>query len=209
MNQALREIKQQYFALALICVGFIVISCIIQINQGFEWASLNITKTKGGEYWRLITGHLVHLDWQHWAMNMTGLSLCMAVYRDDMARIHWPLSFVFISLFSSIGMLYLSLDYAIYVGFSDVLHGWILVGASALMHKEPKLALAVYALFWIKIIEENLDLKFFTNASMDINIAKESHILGACGGIIYALIAFSSFRQWLLQPTLKAQKNSV
>lgn len=206
MNQPVPEIKHQYRTLAFICVGFIALSCILQITQGPEWASLNITKAKDGEYWRLITGHLVHLNWHHYLMNMTGLTLCLAVFRDDLAPRHWIPSFLFISLFSSIGLLTIHLDYYSYVGFSDVLHGWILLGVAALVHKEPKMALTVFVLFWMKIIEENMDLAFFTSYGVTGHIAKESHIFGAIGGLTYGALFLPSFQRWLKKPYLQVPK---
>jgi membrane associated rhomboid family serine protease len=49
-------------------------------------------------------------------------------------------------------------------------------------------------LFWAKILEENIQLPFFTSMGMNGNVAKESHIYGAIGGILYSLVFIPGFR---------------
>lgn len=198
MYHANNKIKPDYALLMLLGLLFTVVCALLQSFNGKQWASLAINETLNGQLWRLITGHLIHKDWQHFAMNMLGLNLCLAVFAKDLAAKHWLLSFIFIAFFSSIGLLIVyPLNYR-YLGFSDVLHGWILLGAAAIFHKEPRLAIIVFVLFWLKIIEENLNLTFFTSYGVGGSVAKKSHILGAIGGLLYALLFVPSFRQALL-----------
>ncbi len=196
MKHEAAKIKHERLTLMTIPLAFIVVCGLIQwLNQN-DWASLHIQTTLSGEWWRIVTGHLVHFDWQHYVMNMTGLSLCVAVFYQDMTWYHWPVSALCLSIFSSIGLLILYPLNHSYVGFSDVLHGWIMLGAIAIYTQEKKLALTVFCLFWLKIIEENLNLPFFTSFGLEGgSVAKESHILGAVGGILYAMVIFKPFRQ--------------
>lgn len=193
------EIKKHYLSLTLVCTAFLAIAASFQATSGVEWASLNFQAVRNGELWRLVTGHLIHTDWQHYAMNMIGLSLCIVVFRDDLPAKHWPLGFVFISLFSSLAMLFTDVPYDRYLGFSDVLHGWILVGAMAIAHKEPRFTLLIFVLFWMKILEEKYQLVFFTSYGVSGNVARESHIYGAIGGMLYSAMFIPSFRRVLKQ----------
>lgn len=199
MYHASNKIKPDYALLMLTGLLFAVVCAVFQASNGIQWASLAIEPTLDGQYWRLLTGHLIHKDWQHFAMNMLGLNLCLAVFAKDLAAKHWLLSFIFIALFSSLGMLQLyPLNYR-YLGFSDVLHGWILLGAAAIFHKEPRLAVIVFVLFWLKIIEENANFTFFTSYGVSGGVAKKSHILGAIGGLLYAVIFLPTFRGALVR----------
>lgn len=191
MDYSAQEIKRHYALLALICLGFVITSALLQHYNGISWASMGKTPIQDGEYWRLLTGHLIHMNWHHYVMNMIGLALCMVVFRDDLPSWHWLTSFVFIALFSSACMFFTYFSYERYLGFSDVLHGWIILGALSIAHKEPKLSAAIFILFWIKVLEENMQHPFFTSYNMTGNVATESHIYGAIGGVIYALL-FSS-----------------
>lgn len=198
MKQPAIEIKPEYKSLFLAYFLLIVASLIIQLSDGVSWASLSTVDINHGQLWRMITAHLTHYDWPHFAMNMIGMALCMLVFRDDLYSRHWLLSFLFISMFSSLGLLSIYDEHQRYTGFSDVLHGWILLGALAISPREPKLALAIFILFWLKILEENSGLSFFTSATMDSeNIATNSHIFGAIGGILYALVFLTPVRHFL------------
>ncbi len=200
MNEQAAKIKQQNIALVTIPLGFIVVCGLIQIFDGRQWANLHVAATLNGEYWRILTSHLIHFDWPHYGMNMIGLSLCVAVFYKDMHPKHWILSFIALSLFSSAGLLMIYSPQDSYVGFSDVLHGWIMLGCTAIYPKEKKLAITVFVLFWIKIIEENMSLPFFTSFGVSGNVAKESHILGALSGLLYGLIFLKPFKKQELQP---------
>lgn len=198
MKQPAAEIKREYMALALVYLTLTGLSFLLQISDGINWASLHTERVHQGEFWRIITAHLTHLDWPHFAMNMTGMALCLLVYRGDLPAWHWLSSYLFVSIFSSLGLLCIYEDYQRYVGFSDVLHGWILIGAAAISPREPKLALTVFVLFWLKIAEENSGMKFFTSTGIDTEtIATESHLFGAIGGMLYALLFLPDFRHYL------------
>lgn len=199
MKQPAREIKYQLLGIFIAYLSLFSISLILQLNDGATWASLSSTSIKNGEYWRLISAHLTHLDWHHFYMNIIGMGLCLLVFRHDLTAKHWLASFLFISLFSSLGLLSIYDEYQRYVGFSDVLHGWILLGAISIIARESKLSLAIFILFWIKLIEENSGLQFFTNTGMDqTTIATESHLFGALGGMLYGALFLPEPRQWLL-----------
>ena len=96
MSYTAPEIKKHYLTLAAICMAFLASAGLIQATDGTEWASLWFSRLPTGEWWRLVTGHLVHMDWQHYAMNMMGLSMCLVVFRDDLAAWHWSASFVLV-----------------------------------------------------------------------------------------------------------------
>lgn len=189
MKHSINKIKLEYKSLFFAYMFLMLLSLIFQISHGISWASLSVIDVNHGQYWRLLTAHLTHFDWPHFSMNMIGMGLCMLVYNDSVCAKHWLASFVFISLFSSIGLLIIYDEQQRYAGFSDVLHGWILLGALAIANKERKLTIAIFVLFWLKILEENSGLTFFTSASMSTeNIATQSHIFGALGGMFYAFL---------------------
>ena len=186
--------RNHYLSRALLCVGFFLAGLAIHLTAGMEWASLDLNATRSGEVWRLITGHLTHLDWHHFYLNMAALTLSIVVFHRDVLLRDWIGSFFFVSIFSSLGMCYVYAEFDRYVGFSDVIHGWILLGAASIAHREPKLATAIFVLFWLKIVEEHYQFDFFTSYGLEVNIAKESHIYGALGGILYSLLFIPSFR---------------
>lgn len=191
MKQPAQEIKPQLKSTLAIYLFLLLSSFSLQYLHLQAWASLSLYDVAQGAYWRLITAHLIHFDWQHYIMNMVGMGLCMFAFQSHIKPWHWLASFFFIAVFSSLCLLN---SYEIgqrYMGFSDILHGWILFGATSIVRSEFKLSLAVFVLFWIKIIEENSGFAFFTSGTMALeNIATESHLYGAIGGMIYGLAWF-------------------
>lgn len=81
---------------------------------------------QSGEYWRLITGHLVHADSQHLAWNCMGL-LVLGALIERSSRLDWWATLL--AGIISVNLLLLSplshLDY--YIGLSGVLNTMLLV----------------------------------------------------------------------------------
>lgn len=203
MKQPATEIKSQLIATLTIYFPLLSICLLLQAVSAQSWASLNLPSVVQGEIWRLLTAHLIHLDWEHFAMNMIGMGLCMLAFQSHIKPKHWLVSFCFIAVFSSLCLLSTYDNNQRYMGFSDVLHGWILFGAISIARNEFKLSLAIFVLFWIKIIEENSGLAFFTSGSMELeSIATDSHLYGAIGGMIYGF-------SWLyFNTTLNSNSNT-
>jgi len=80
-----------------------------------------------GELWRLVTGHLIHLGWAHWALNAFALTLVSLLARrplglGDMAR-----SIPALAAAISLMLLVFDTDVPDYVGLSGVLYGLVLL----------------------------------------------------------------------------------
>ncbi|CAA0114596.1 Uncharacterised protein [BD1-7 clade bacterium] len=198
MNQPSEEIKRHTKAVLAIYIALVLICVMTQITDGREWASYNKTLIEHGQWWRILTAHFVHLDWKHYLLNMSGAALCLFVFRHDIKPIHWPISAILISIFSSLCMLTFAFDYSSYVGFSDTLYGWIFIGALAMLPKEPKLALIVMAIFGGRVTYENIVSHSLIDSFMNEGkVAVESHLFGTIGGIIYSLFFNKELRHFL------------
>lgn len=169
---------------------------ILQLTQSINWSSFERNAIANGELWRIITAHLTHINWHHFNLNMLGAFFCLILFFNDFNAKHWFYSFLFISIFSSLCMLFIHFDHSRYVGFSDVLYGWMVIGILAIIEKETKTALLL-ALFLIgkTIYEIVIDASPFGNTQ--IIVARESHLYGAIGGLIYALVIMKR-RPWRL-----------
>lgn len=97
-----------------------------------------------GEWWRLLTGHLVHLGWSHLWLNLAGLALVwMLVGPYWSIRAWWITAFVCMAG-TSAGLLLGMPDLVWYVGLSGVLHGLLVAGVLAgvaARHKDMMLLL--------------------------------------------------------------------
>ncbi|MCC2596704.1 rhombosortase [Pusillimonas sp. MFBS29] len=80
-----------------------------------------------GEWWRLLSGHVVHLGWTHTLLNIAGVLLCCALAPWLFNSRVW---FRIVALALGVGMLlwWLSPGVSLYVGFSGVLYGLLVLG---------------------------------------------------------------------------------
>lgn len=179
---------------------FLSVCVFLQLVIGVEGAAFSRQDIAGGEWWRLLTSHLVHANLQHMLWNMGGALLCMLVFRHDVPVRHWLYSAVFISLFSSLCMYFVYLSGVGYVGFSDTLYGWILMGLLALLPKEKLLAIVLLTLLVGRLLYEYfVPGSPFDDVLSAGRVAKESHLYGLLGGFLYALFFFRSFRKHLFR----------
>lgn len=82
----------------------------------------------GGEAWRLLSGHFVHLGWRHLALNVAGLALGTWLFGPDRSAIAWVTATLVAALACSGGLWWFSPKVGWCVGLSGVLHGLMVVG---------------------------------------------------------------------------------
>jgi rhomboid family GlyGly-CTERM serine protease len=92
----------------------------------------------GGEAWRLLTAHLVHLDLRHALLNGCGLVLMWALFARDYTGRQWLLVVLGAVVAIDAGLWLLDSTVQWYVGSSGALHGIMAAGALAhLRRREP------------------------------------------------------------------------
>lgn len=92
----------------------------------------------GGELWRLLTGHLIHLGWVHWALNAVGLILCALLAEVPLTPWALVLRVTKLGLGVSLMLLVFDSQWSHYVGLSGVLYGlFVLVLWPQARRREP------------------------------------------------------------------------
>ena len=76
----------------------------------------------GGDIWRFATGHLVHLDQQHFLVNTAACALLGVTYETATARLRTILLIAGSAIAISVALLFLSPGTAFYCGISAVLN---------------------------------------------------------------------------------------
>jgi len=97
-----------------------------------------------GEWWRLLSGHLVHLGWSHLGLNLAGLALVWLLVGPYLSVRAWWITAFACMAGTSAGLLLGLPDLAWYVGLSGMLHGLLVAGAiagAAARHKDMMLLL--------------------------------------------------------------------
>ncbi|RYZ63550.1 MAG: rhombosortase, partial [Proteobacteria bacterium] len=119
------------------------------VRDGLEWRRSALAD---GQWWRLATGHLVHLDLTHAALNAVGLVLVWALYARAWSPGQWLaiVGVVVASIDAGLWVFVPSLHW--YVGASGLLHGLIVAGLVSQLRHERGVAIVVGALLLAKIV---------------------------------------------------------
>jgi rhomboid family GlyGly-CTERM serine protease len=143
----------------------------------------------GGEYWRLVTAHLVHYDLPHLAWNLAGLALVAWLFAREFDLRGWIAILAASTIAVDLGFLLLEPNLDWYVGFSGVLHGLMAAGLCAWLWRKPDaLTALVAALFALKLGWEHfMGALPFTASTLAIAVIHEAHTYGALGGATAAL----------------------
>ena len=141
-----------------------------------------------GELWRLLSGHFVHLNWSHFALNMAGLFMVWLFFRRYLSQAHWMLAIVLIALLCSAG-LYADGQLTSYVGFSGVLHGLFILGALYERKRYPLSGMVLLVLLLGKLIWEQWHGALPGSETLSGGrVAVNAHLYGALAGLLYFLL---------------------
>lgn len=179
--------------LGLICMASVLLAL------GGETARLALRYERGavlaGEYWRLLTGHLIHGTTAHLLLNMAGLGLIAGLFPRDYSLGQW-LFIVLLSMVAiDVGFVLFEPQLHWYVGLSGVLHGALAAGAIGWWRHETKLLAAALSLVLVgKLAWEQLHgaLPF----SGDIPVIVNAHLYGALGGAAAGLAIWLKAQDW-------------
>jgi rhomboid family GlyGly-CTERM serine protease len=140
----------------------------------------------GGQWWRLATAHVVHLDAHHALLNAAGATLLWMLF----ARSYKPWQWMFVLLFTvaciDAGFWFLSRELEWYVGASALLHGVFACGCLELARRGDAIGIAAGALFVAKLGWEQWHGPMPFMAGQPV--VTISHVYGAAGGLLAGLL---------------------
>jgi rhomboid family GlyGly-CTERM serine protease len=146
-----------------------------------------------GEYWRLLTGHLVHGSWLHLWLNVAGVGLIAALFPKHHSPRQWLLIGLFSLIAIDVAFVFWEPQLSWYVGLSGVLHGALAAGAIAWWRHEPKrLALALTVIFVGKLLWEQWHGALPLSGGLAVVV--DAHLYGALGGGIAGTILWMNTR---------------
>lgn len=140
------------------------------------------------EFWRLVTGHLVHLGPSHMLMNVFALGVLAVIFGRLLRTIDWIVVGLMAALAIDAGLYWLSADIGWYVGLSGVLHGFWAAGCVLAIAARSREAIVLTLLILGKLgFEAVIGPIALTGEVAGGPVVTVAHAYGAAGGALAAL----------------------
>lgn len=97
-------------------------------DSGREWLRWDRAGIADGQLWRLVSGHLVHMNLSHFLLNGAGLILVWMLVGHNMTSSRWLVIIVAAITGINLGFWFLDAELQWYVGLSGLLHGLLMAG---------------------------------------------------------------------------------
>ncbi|GGO70838.1 rhombosortase [Bowmanella pacifica] len=145
---------------------------------------------ENGQWWRLLTGHLLHTNFNHLLLNSAGVLLLWALHGYYYQYRPYLLFMLLSALACSLGLYLFSVQLIWYVGLSGVLHGLFAWGAMMDIRQGIQSGWLLLLGLWAKVIYEQwFGPSADVAALIDANVAIDAHLFGAISGTVLALPA--------------------
>jgi rhomboid family GlyGly-CTERM serine protease len=138
-----------------------------------------------GQWWRLLTAHVVHLDFEHEALNSIGLVLMWALFARDYKPGQWLLIVLTAIGAIDVGLWLRDLTVAWYVGSSGALHGVMTAGTLAHLRRRDLDGWILAAFIIVKLCYEQ-GAGALPFADSGAGVVVDAHLYGALGGVAVA-----------------------
>lgn len=149
-----------------------------------------------GELWRIWTGHLVHTNLTHFALNVAAAILLGLLFSPPIKRGEWLLSGIIFAGLIGLGLFCLYPDLDWYNGLSGLLHAWLAYFSIRLASAARRLFWMVLAAVWVKVAVETLGVQLgYVHLLDGMTIITEAHLLGAVFGTAGGLIGTVFWRE--------------
>lgn len=156
------------------------------------------------EPWRLITGHIVHVNWVHALVNALALLVVARLFAPDLSARRQLSVLLAAALAISLVLAAVYPGIAWYRGLSGVLHALFFAGSAAwLMRLEPRslrtlwLPAALYFGGWVKVALEQPAGDALPHADwLGAAVVPQAHLVGAaCGSVLGLAFALADRRR--------------
>lgn len=140
-----------------------------------------------GQVWRLLSGHVVHLDLQHAVLNVVGLLLIWMLFAGAFSRAQWLAIVVAGVAAVDLGLWLVNVELQWYVGASGVLHAAMAAGIVRRIIERDAIAWVLGVLGIAKLLQEHFvgALPFTASGAL---IVTDAHLYGALAGMICGVV---------------------
>ncbi|MFT5550058.1 MAG: rhomboid family GlyGly-CTERM serine protease [Candidatus Azotimanducaceae bacterium] len=196
-NMSNNNVNNQYFGVPTrwwsVLASLLVMVCLqIVDSQSFRFQHDWVEQS---EFWRVITGHWIHFNWQHLLLNGLGLVLCVGITRPIWSIGRWIVYNLLLAVGISMLLTWLNPELDWYVGYSGVLFGVFLLAAIELFKTERIMALLLGLGVCSKVVFEQMNpMTVITSDIIGVPVIIDAHLYGILLAFVIAL-AFALVNQ--------------
>ena len=168
-----------------LCLGLLVLAAFGEAPRlALRWSRSDLT---AGEAWRLVTGHLVHLDLEHALLNVAGLLLVWALFSRVFTAGQWALTLLAGVVAIDLGLWVVNVELQWYVGASGLLHTAMAAGIVRQMLVRDPVAWGLGVLGVGKLLYEHFSgaMPFTSSGAL---VVTDAHLYGAVAGMICGVL---------------------
>ena len=172
-----------------LCLAALSVLIALLGEDAAHWLRYDRGAILDGQWWRIVTGNVVHLGWPHLLLNLAGLFLVWLLFRRTLTTLNWMV--VTLASAAAVGVGLLLFDPALqwYVGLSGVLHGLFAAGVVSSLYVGNHGDWWLMVLFIVKISWEQLVGAMPGSAEIaGGSVIVDAHLYGAVGGAITMLL---------------------
>lgn len=192
-------LRQQSMPLALL-----LLFMLLQLFQAdlHPWLEFNRQAITDGQWWRLISGHLVHTNSWHLLMNLAGFILILLLHGMYYSARSLITLFIAGDLLIGLTLYWFSPEIQIYLGLSGFLHALLVCGCLIDIQRNWSSGWLILVATFGKVLWEQ-----YQGASQDIatligaEVAIDAHLYGALVGLVL-------FAGWYFTGQLKQLQHS-
>lgn len=195
LHKDLKRTRQRQALVAaavLAAIAAVLQSGGLETRETLAWDRAGLGE---GQFWRLVTGHVVHLGWSHLGLNLAGLALVTWLTGAAYGLLRWAVIALVTIAVMDIGFwfLYAKLDW--YVGMSGLLHGLLAAGLLAGVRARDREAMVLAVLVIGKLAwEQAVGPLPGSEAGAGGAVIVDAHLYGAVGGLAGALLPWRRVR---------------
>ena len=172
------------FGLALLTVAVLLLLPTLSGDGGRRLLRYDRVALAAGQFWRLLTAHVVHLDVRHALLNTLGLALMWALFARDYTPRQWLAIVLGAMAGIDAGLWLCDSTVEWYVGSSGVLHGVLAAGALAHLRRGERHRWVLAGLVAVKLAYEHWVGALPLSGSDPVVVS--AHLYGVIGGAAVA-----------------------
>ncbi|POP53877.1 rhombosortase [Zhongshania marina] len=149
-----------------------------------------------GQWWRIVSGQLVHNNFAHLLPNMAALVLCRLLLIAGCSEREFIFHLFFCTVLTGVLIHILLRSYDYYLGISAVVYGMLFVGAVTLIRARHYWAWAVLLILALKLMRDYFAPETLAGvaARIGVPVAVEAHFVGVLAGVLIMLCRYAMVR---------------